>query len=219
MSSPRVLSVNVGRPVTATWAGSKRRTSFRKHSVDGPVRVHELGLEGDQVADTKHHGGVFQAVYAFAQEDLDLWAQRIGGPLGPAMFGENLTTGGLDVNEAVLGEHWRIGTALLSPVEVRIPCSVFKNWLGRHLLDNAEWAKRFTAEGRPGPYLRVLEEGVLQAGDEIVVEHRPEHGFTVSMMFRALTTDPSLLPGLLDVPGLPEPVYAVARRRTAPQTV
>ena len=213
--SPRVLSVNVGTPVTASWAGSKRRTSFRKHSVDGPVRVHELGLEGDQVADTKHHGGVFQAVYAFGQEDLDLWAARIGGPLGPAMFGENLTTAGLDVNEAVLGEHWRIGTALLSPIEVRIPCSVFKNWLGRHHLDNAEWAKRFTAEGRPGPYLRVLEEGVLQAGDEIVVEHRPEHAFTVSMMFRALTTDASLLPGLLDVPGLPEPVYALARKRTA----
>ena len=175
--------------------------------------MHELGLEGDQVADTVNHGGIYQAVYAFAQEDLEAWAGRLGGPVGPAMFGENLTTVGIDVNEAVVGEHWRIGTALLSPVEVRIPCSVFTNWLGVNHLDNAVWNKRFTAEGRPGPYLRVLEEGVLQAGDEIVVEHRPEHGFTVSMMFRALTTEPELLPTLLTVPGLPEPVYAVARRR------
>jgi MOSC domain-containing protein YiiM len=214
-----VLSVNVGTPVAARWAGNKGRTAMRKHAVTGPVRVHDLGLEGDQVADRVHHGGVFQAVYAFAQEDLDGWAERIGGPIGPGMFGENLTTVGLDVNEAVLGEHWRIGTALLSPIEVRIPCSVFTAWLGLHHLDNAVWAKRFTAEGRPGPYLRVLEEGVLQAGDEIVVEHRPDHAFTVSMMFRALTTEPDLLPGLLEVPGLPEPVYAVARKRTSAQPV
>jgi MOSC domain-containing protein YiiM len=214
-----VLSVNVGTPVVARWAGNKGRTAMRKHAVTGPVRVHELGLEGDQVADRVHHGGVFQAVYAFAQEDLDGWAERIGGPIGPGMFGENLTTVGLDVNEAVLGEHWRIGTALLSPIEVRIPCSVFTAWLGLHHLDNAAWAKRFTAEGRPGPNLRVLEEGVLQAGDEIVVEHRPDHAFTVSMMFRALTNEPDLLPGLLEVPGLPEPVYALARKRTSAQPV
>ncbi|CAN5583619.1 MOSC domain-containing protein [soil metagenome] len=210
----QVLSVNVGTPVTAPWSRSKERTAIRKHSVAGPVRVRELGLEGDQVADRVNHGGVFQAVYAFAQEDLDGWAARIGGPIGAGMFGENLTTVGIDVNEAVLGEHWRIGTALLSPIEVRIPCSVFTSWLGLHHLDNAVWAKRFTEEGRPGPYLRVLEEGSLQAGDEIVVEHRPEHAFTVSMMFRAFTTEPDLLPGLLEVPGLPEPVYAVARKRT-----
>lgn len=210
-----VLSVNVGTPVTESWVGRKGSTSIRKHSVTGPVQVHELGLEGDQVADTVHHGGVFQAVYAFAREDLDGWAERIGGPIWPGMFGENLTTDGIDVNEAVLGEHWRIGTALLSPIEVRVPCSVFTNWLGLHHLDNAVWAKRFTAEGRPGPYLRVLEEGILQAGDEIVVEHRPEHGFTVSMMFRALTAEPDLLPGLLEVPGLPEPVYAAAHQRDA----
>jgi MOSC domain-containing protein YiiM len=215
MSSARVVSVNVGTPVTREWAGNLGRTAIRKHSVEGPVRVHELGLEGDQVADTKHHGGVFQAVYAFAQEDLDIWAGRLGGPVGPAMFGENLTTTGLDVNEAVLGEHWRIGTALLSPAEVRIPCSVFKNWLGLHGLDNTMWVKRFTAEGRPGPYLRVLEEGVLRASDEIVVEHRPDHGVTVSMMFRALTTEPDLLPRLLDVAGLPDRIYAYVAKRAA----
>ncbi len=213
----RVVSVNVGTPVAVEWAGTIGRTSIRKHSVEGPVRVHELGLEGDQVADTKHHGGVFQAVYAYAQEDLEVWAGRNGGPLAPAMFGENLTTVGLDVNEAVLGERWRIGTALLSPIEVRIPCLVFKHWLGLHDLDDAGWVKRFTAEGRPGPYLRVLEEGVLQAGDEIVVEHRPEHGVTVSTMFRALTTEPSLLPRLIDVPGLPEAVYATVRKRSTDQ--
>jgi MOSC domain-containing protein YiiM len=206
-----VVSVNVGRPKAFAWAGRIGKTAIVKHSVSGPVRVHELGLEGDQVADTRDHGGIFQAVYAFAQEDLDLWAERLQQPVPPGMFGENLTTTGIDVNEAVLGEHWRIGSAVLSPCEVRIPCNTFKAWMGLEGFDNTAWVKRFAAENRPGPYLRVLEAGSLQAGDEIHVEHRPEHGVTVSTMFRAYMREPELLPRLLDVPGLPQRVYDDAR--------
>jgi MOSC domain-containing protein YiiM len=203
--------VNVGRPKAVSWAGAIGRTAIDKRAVTGPVPVHELGLDGDQVADTKHHGGLFQAVYAFAQEDLDRWVERLGEPVRPGMFGENLTTAGIDLNEAVLGEHWRIGTALLSPCDVRIPCNTFKVWMGREGFDSSAWVKRFAADNRPGPYLRVLETGHLQAGDEIEVVHRPEHGVTVSMMFRALTREPELLPRLLKVPGLAEKVYEQAR--------
>src|SRR4051794_32158534 len=206
-----VVSVNVGTPVQASWAGSLGSTAIKKRSVVGPVAVHTLGVEGDQIADTKHHGGIHQAVYAFAQEDLDVWAERLDQPVPPGMFGENLTTAGLDVNEAVLGSHWRIGTVLLQPIEVRIPCSVFKGWLGRSGYDDAQWVRRFTAEARPGPYLRVLETGTLQAGDAIVVEHVPDHEVTVSTMFKAFTTDRSLLPELARVTGLPERAYAAVR--------
>jgi MOSC domain-containing protein YiiM len=73
---------------------------------------------------------------------------------------------------------------------------VFKNWLGVNGYDDTQWVKRFAAAGRPGPYLRVLESGTLRAGDPIVVEHRPDHDVTVSTMFRALTTERSLLPRL-----------------------
>ena len=215
MSTARVLSVNVGRPVEAPWAGRPYRTAIRKRSVTGPVAVHELGLEGDQVADTRDHGGVFQAVYAFAQEDLDHWSEQLGERVPPGMFGENLTTEGIDVNEAVLGEQWRIGTALLQPIEVRIPCNTFKAWMGQRGFDATAWVKRFAAENRPGPYLRVLEEGTLQAGDAITVEHRPDHGVTVSTMFRAFMGEPELLPVLLDVEGLPEQAYDAARHEVA----
>lgn len=215
MGTARVVSVNVGTPVEAPWAGRPYRTAIAKHAVAAPVRVHELGLEGDQVADTRHHGGIHQAVYAFAQEDLDLWTERLGETVAPGVFGENLTTAGIDVNAALLGERWRIGTALLSPVEVRIPCNTFKAWLGREGFDATAWVRRFAAENRPGPYLRVLEEGTLQVGDPIVVEHRPDHGVSVSTMFRALTGEPELLPLLLDVEGLPERVYQAARARAA----
>jgi MOSC domain-containing protein YiiM len=92
---------------------------------------------------------------------------------------------------------------------------VFKNWVGRHGLDDAAWQKRFTLEGRPGPYLRVLEEGLVRAGDPIEVEHRPAHGVSVATMFRALTTEPDLLPLLLDLEGLDPATMALVRRRTS----
>lgn len=209
MSSPRVVSVNVGTPVKHDWAGKTGWTAIDKRARTEPVAVRRLGLEGDQVADTVNHGGEHQAVYAFAEEDLAGWASRLGGPVTPGMFGENLTTAGLDVNAAVIGETWRIGTAVLQVIDVRIPCNVFKNWLGRHALDNAAWVKRFTLEARPGPYLRVLEEGHLQVGDAILVGDRPSHGVTVTEMFRALTTEPALLPRLREVEGL----HPAVRRR------
>ncbi|HEU5456043.1 MAG TPA: MOSC domain-containing protein [Nocardioides sp.] len=196
-----IRSVSVGRPRPRGWA-EIGRTAIEKHPVAGPVTARTLGLDGDQVGDTVHHGGVDQAVYAFAREDLDWWAGQLGAPLADGMFGENLTTEGIDVNEATIGERWRAGTALLEVASVRIPCNDFKGWMGESGLDNTGWVKRFAAVGRPGPYLRVVEEGTLQAGDAVIVEHRPGHGVTVSTMFRALTTDRSLLPLLLQVDGL-----------------
>ena len=203
----QVISVNVGKARDASWAGIGR-TAMDKQAVTHPVLATRLGLEGDQVGDTVHHGGVDQAVYAFAREDLDEWADQLGAPIADGMFGENLTTSGIDVNEALVGERWRVGSVLLEVASVRIPCNDFKCWMGETGFDNTGWVKRFAAVGRPGPYLRVVEEGSLEAGDALVVEQRPAHGVTVSTMFRALTTDRSLLPELLQVDGL----VAEARR-------
>lgn len=190
---PRVLSVNVGRPRDAEWAGLGY-TSMDKRGVAGPVKAHRNGLVGDVVSDTKHHGGPDQAVYVFAREDLDLWGERLGVELRAGHFSENLTTEGIDVNEALIGERWRIGSAVLEVCHVRTPCNDFKNWVGLAGADNKGWVKRFAAEARPGPYLRVLQEGFLEAGDEIEIVHRPDHGLSVSTLFRALNLDHSLRP-------------------------
>ena len=198
---PVLRSVNVGRPKDAPWA-ELGRTSIDKTPVAGPVAVHALGLEGDQVSDVEHHGGVDQAVYAFAREDMDRWVEELGTEIRDGQFGENLTTVGIDVNEAEVGERWAIGTAELEVCAVRIPCNDFKEWMGLSGYDNSVWVKRFTADGRPGPYLRVTRPGVIAAGDEISVVHRPGHGVTVSLMFRAWTTEKELLPRLLEVEGL-----------------
>ena len=210
----RVRSVNVGLPREREWAGIGR-TSIEKRPVVGPVAVGRLGLEGDQVSDTRHHGGVDQAVYAFAREDLDFWVERLGTPIRDGQFGENLTTTGIDVNEAEVGEHWRIGGVLLEVASIRIPCNDFKRWMGVSGYDATAWVKRFAEVGRVGPYLRVLGEGELAAGEPVEVVHRPGHGVTVTTMFRALTSAPELLPRLLRVEGLVAEARAKAERYVA----
>lgn len=216
---PHVLSVNVGRPKPVGYAGVVGRTSIDKRPVQGPVAVGPDGLDGDTVSDTRHHGGTHQAVYAFAREDLDRWTSRLGAPVPSGGFGENLTTVGLDVSGAEMGETWRVGSSLLQVVSVRIPCSTFQGWVAASGRDRAAngrgWVRRFTEEGRPGAYLRVLEEGRLRAGDPVELVDRPGHGVTVRTMFRALTTEKGLLPRLLDVDGLPEEAYHRARRYVA----
>ncbi|MBZ5736707.1 MOSC domain-containing protein [Nocardioides mangrovi] len=181
-----VLSVNVGTPRPVVL-GRTRTSSIEKHPVAGPVAVGALGLDGDRVSNTKHHGGLDKAVYAFAREDLDHWERELGREIRDGLFGENLTTRGIDVNAAEIGERWRIGDAVLEVSSVRTPCRVFQAWLKQDGFDTTSWARRFTAAGRPGPYLRVVEEGVIEAGDTVEVVHRPGHGLTVSGLFAAVT--------------------------------
>jgi MOSC domain-containing protein YiiM len=212
-----IRSVNTGRPRPWAWAAIGR-SSIEKHPVPGPVEVGRLGLAGDQVSDVRHHGGVDQAVYAFAREDLDRWGAELGTELRDGMFGENLTTSGYDVNEAEVGEQWRLGSALVEVASVRIPCNDFTGWMRESGLDGTGWVRRFTAVGRPGPYLRVLEEGEVSAGDVAEVVHRPGHGVSVTTMFRALTTERTLLPRLLEVDGLVEEARLSAERWIAQQS-
>ena len=128
------------------------------------------------------------------------------------MFGENLTTSGIDVTGAVIGERWRIGSdgVLLEVTRPRVPCKTFEIRLGL-----ADWIKTFTNEGAPGAYLRVLEAGTLCGGDQIEVVYRPDHGVTIGTVFRALMREPEMLPSLLAADALPEEIKAKARRRSA----
>jgi MOSC domain-containing protein YiiM len=214
----RLLSINVGTPVQVDWAGDLGWTSIDKHQLEGPVAVHALGIEGDEIADKKHHGGTYQAVYAFAREDIDAWVERLGLEIRDGQFGENLTTSGIDVNEALIGEQWRIGTTVFQVADVRIPCNVFKNWMGLTGYDDTAWVKRFTIEARPGPYLQVVQPGEITAGDAIEVVHKPDHDVSVTTMFRAFTTERELLVRLLDAQDdLPPKARAAAQKYASQQ--
>ncbi|AXK34118.1 MOSC domain-containing protein [Streptomyces armeniacus] len=214
----KVLSVNVGRPRPNPWKGGPGDTGIDKRPVDGPVAVAvpgpkgtgAVGLAGDRVYDVRHHGGPDQAVYAYAREDLDGWEAELGAPLAGGVFGENLTTAGVDVNGALIGERWRVGADVVLEVSCpRVPCGTFQGWLARD-----GWIRRFTEAALPGAYLRVVEPGNIRAADPVEIVHRPEHDVTVAVTFRALTREPELLPRLLAVDALPEQEREMVRRRT-----
>jgi MOSC domain-containing protein YiiM len=198
---PQLLTVSVGQPKDADWAGIGC-TSIDKRPVTGPVKVTELGVAGDQVSDTVHHGGVDQAVYAYAREDLDFWEAELGRPIRDGQFGENLTTEGIDLTHIPVGTRLQIGDVVLEVASIRTPCNDFKGWMGLNGFDNTAWVRRFMLERRPGPYFRVLETGSIAAGDAIEVLHRPDHGVTVRDMFVALNLDRTRLPELLAIEGL-----------------
>ncbi|MGO4594670.1 MOSC domain-containing protein [Leifsonia sp. 2TAF2] len=154
-------------------------TAIDKRPVEKPLRVRPLGLHGDVQADRKHHGGASKALYAYADEDADFWAQELGRPIPAGLFGENLRTAGLDVNGAEIGERWAIGDELVVEVTCpREPCAVFQR-----RMREPHWVKRFTREGRPGAYLSVVKSGKVGAGDEVRVLSRPGHGVTVASWF------------------------------------
>jgi MOSC domain-containing protein YiiM len=193
-----LLSVNVGR-LMASRHTDTGVTGIDKRPSTEPVALRDPGPDrgvsgaiGDAIGDAHDHGGTDQAVYAYAREDLDVWQAELGRPLSNGVFGENLTTSGLDVNRALVGERWQIGDAcVLEVTSPRIPCRTFAGWLEEQL-----WVRRFTERGAPGAYLRVITPGSVSAGDAITVMHRPAHDVTVAMMFRALTTDKALQPRL-----------------------
>lgn len=164
---PRVLAVCVVHQLLPD-AGTAGVTAIDKRPVPRGAKVGPFGVRGDVQVNRKHHGGLDKALYAYAQEDADYWARELGREIPPGSFGENLRTEGIDVNAARIGEVWRIGERVEVAVTMpRTPCQTFSRWLGGP--EERGWVKRFAAERRLGPYLRVLRGGVVKPGDEIVV--------------------------------------------------
>lgn len=170
------------------------RTAIDKRPLDGPVAIDATGVVVDEQSDTAHHGGIDQALYAYAREEARRWADELGVEIPPGRFGENLATAGLAVTDAVVGERWLIGGTVLAEVTApRIPCQTFKSWMGQ-----PRWVKRFADRGDVGSYLRVLTPGTVRAGDRIDVVERPRHGVTIRDVFDAARQDPLRLRRLLD---------------------
>ena len=216
------MSVNVARVrANPDLRGQSKLTGIDKVAATEPVMVRApgsmrgglgSGLVGDTIGNHKVHGGDDQAVYAYAREDLDAWEVELQRELTNGIFGENLTTSGIDVTAARIGERWRIGDdgLLLEVSAPRTPCRTFQAFLNL-----SHWIKTFAQAGKPGAYLRVISPGTVRAGDAIGIDYRPDHDVTIGLVFRARMSEPELLPRLLVAAGLSAELKAYARRRVA----
>jgi MOSC domain-containing protein YiiM len=206
-----VLSVNVGTPKQiAVRRGRPLMSSIGKQPVEGRVRVEGVNVAGDQQADRRVHGGPDKAVYVYAREDAAWWEEQLGRALPPGMFGENLTTEGVDVSGAVIGERWRIGTVELEVAQPRLPCAKLGTRFG-----DLTMVKRFAEASRPGGYCRIVTEGELGAGDEIERLSRPEHGITLAFVSNAILLDETLRERAGSAPELAEDLAVHLRNRAA----
>jgi MOSC domain-containing protein YiiM len=214
----KVLSVNLARP-RPNPDNPGLSTGIDKHPTGEAIDVRTpgpkhgglgSGLVGDAIGNRNSHGGDDQAVYAYAREDLDDWQVKLGRELTNGMFGENVTTAGLDVTGALIGERWKIGEdgLLLEVSRPRTPCRTFADWLSLQ-----GWVKTFTAAAIPGAYFRVVQPGTLRTGDRIEVVERPDHGITIEMVFRAMTLEHELLPRILNAEALADDVKQVVTQR------
>jgi MOSC domain-containing protein YiiM len=215
---PSVLTVNLARPrrnpdKETAITGIDKLPTDEAVAVRSPGPMHGgvgSGLVADVIGNQQVHGGDDQAVYAYAREDLDDWQAQLGRTLVNGNFGENLTTSGVDVTGARIGERWHVGSdgLVLEVTSPRIPCRTFAAFL-----ELSGWIKTFTEAAIPGAYLRVITPGTVRAGDRVVVSDRPDHDVTVGVVFRAITREPDLLSALLDVDGLPDEIKEKARKR------
>jgi MOSC domain-containing protein YiiM len=193
-----LVSVNVGKPrQISTRRGQAMLSAIVKEPVLGRVRVEGVNLAGDDQADRSVHGGPDKAVYAYAREDIDWWEEISGAELPNGVFGENLTTLGIDVSGSIIGERWALGSVVLEVCQPRLPCSKLGIRFG-----DLRMVKAFAKASRPGAYMRIVQEGDLGVGDEVTVVSRPDHGITLAMTADAVLKDPALVPKVLMAPEL-----------------
>lgn len=215
-----VVSVNAGLPRMVESHGRAVRTAIFKSAVAGPVAIRRLNLDGDRQADLSVHGGPDKAVYAYAAEHYDAWRAElpeVDFPFGA--FGENLTIAGLREDELAIGDRLRAGTAELIVRQPRIPCYKLGIRLGRD-----DILKRFLNSDRSGVYFAVACEGVVEAGDAVIMLERDPDGMSVAAINRLYRERRSRLPTparlaalqrAADLPSLPESWRAYFRERAA----
>lgn len=201
LSSASILSVHVGRIAPLGAAGVP--SAYVKQVVEGPVTAGALGLDGDEQADRRVHGGADKAVYAYPFEGYAGWAAdfpRLAARLRPAGMGENLTTRGLSESDVHIGDLFRIGGALMQVTQPRQPCAKLAAYF-----DEPRMVKTMTRSGRCGWYLSVVEPGPVAGGDAVTLLDRPNPDWSVERFAAAVAAkriDRELLAEMVAMPGL-----------------
>lgn len=198
----RIISVNVGLPHKVPYRGRSISTGIYKEPVEGRIKVHRLNLAGDHQADLSVHGGIEKAVYAYPSEHYEFWKGELPEMDLPwGMFGENLTTEGLLEDKVNIGDKLKIGTALFTVTQPRMPCYKLGIKFGRN-----DIIKRFLRSGRTGYYFSVFEEGEVAAGDTIELVNRDNNKIIVTDITSLYVNEKSnleLLKRVIQVEALP----------------
>lgn len=169
---PQLLSINVSLPKTIDYRGEKIQTGIYKEPVEGPVMLRELNLNGDKQADLRVHGGPYKAVYCYPFEHYAYWQQELDRkePFPYGQFGENFTLSGLLETTVNVGDVFSVGEAVIQVTQPRVPCWKLEHKMGVH-----KFVKQFGNSERVGFYMRVLEEGLVEAGQPVtLVEADPQ---------------------------------------------
>ncbi len=173
---PVLLSVNVGMPRNVPWHGKTVYTGVWKHPVDGPAMVRRPNIDGDGQGDTNGHGGEQRAVLVYQIQSYRHWQDHFGrDDFSYGQFGENLTVDGLSDDEVCIGDRYRIGEAEFEVTQPRVTCYRVGLRLGE-----PDLPALLVSHHRPGFYLRVITEGHIQAGDQIVKTRTGPHALTVA---------------------------------------
>lgn len=163
-----IHSINIAQTGELGTPNGLMKTGIVKTPIQGPVRVHSLGLEGDYIGNKTVHGGEDQAVYLYSLEDNEWWANTLGRRITPGTFGENLTLADFDSRNCRIGDRLHIGELILEISAPRTPCSTLAA-----RMDDVGFVKTFFHAQRPGAYARVVREGTISAGDTILLENTP----------------------------------------------
>jgi MOSC domain-containing protein YiiM len=193
------VSLNVGLPAPLAYRGKHVQSGFRKSPVRGSLWLSNTGLAGDGQADLKNHGGPEKAVCVYPLEHHPYWEERLDRRLGPAAFGENFSTEGLTESGVCVGDVYRVGTAVVQVSQPRQPC--FKLAARHGVKELALWVQE---TGLTGFYFRVLEEGEVAAGDEIILLERPAPEVSLAEANRVMHLDKRDVVGIERLLGVTE---------------
>lgn len=177
----KILSTNISKSKTILYNGKEIQTGIFKVPTSDEVTIEKVNIIGDEQADLINHGGAHKAVYAFSFDHYDYWKGVLENQnLSPGVFGENFTISNLSEEKIHIGDHIRLGTALLEVSQPRVPC--FKLGIA---LGNKSAAKLFTQNYCTGVYFRVLVPGIAKTGDVVSIENKATHGISVKTLFQA----------------------------------
>ena len=175
----QLISINIGKARTQQRKDYIETTGIYKMPVDGSVGINSLGIDGDVICDTKHHGGPDQAIYVYGGADYDWGSNELKKEIAPGTFGDNLTISELESAQFNVGDYLQIGDVTLQVTSPRIPCGTFAA-----RMEDPQWVKKFRNAERPGLYCRVTKEGVVKTGDPVTVEKYTGETVSILQMYR-----------------------------------